>query len=130
MLYALYQYAEERNITIYRFPMRTVSAAAFADNTVIMDVAKIENTADELVRLAHEIGHIETISFYRADAPLITRGKLEARASRWAIRKLLPRENLKAAVKSGLTATYELAEHFGVTEDFIRQAIAYYRVVR
>ena len=44
-----------------------------------------------------------------------------------AIQRLIPEEELDAAVGSGLTEAWELAEHFQVTEPFLRRAVAYYR---
>ena len=54
------------------------------------------------------------------------RGRREQRADRWAIKKLLPFEEMKAAITQGNTEIYELADYFTLPEDLIRQAIDYY----
>lgn len=85
--------------------------------------------ADETVKLAHELGHCETGSFYSRTAALDLRQKHENRADRWAIKKLVPKDELEEAVSRGCCEAWELAEHFGVTEPFIRKAVEYYKII-
>ena len=51
----------------------------------------------------------------------------EARADAWAIKRLIPCDDLKKAVKSGLCDYWDLAEHFNVTESFVKKAVIYYK---
>jgi Zn-dependent peptidase ImmA (M78 family) len=81
---------------------------------------------DERVRLAHEIGHCETGSFYSRYLPMQNRQKLENKANKWAYEKLLPFAQLRAALHKGCRNAYELSEHFDLTEDFIKEAYKYY----
>jgi len=39
---------------------------------------------------------------------------------------LIPVDDLDDAVAQGCTEVWELAERFGVTEDFVRKAVCYY----
>ena len=55
------------------------------------------------------------------------RERHEYRADKWAVHALLPRQELERAVKEGCTEVWELAERFGLTEDFIRRAAYVYR---
>ena len=48
------------------------------------------------------------------------------RSDKWAIARLIPEEALDEAVADGHTELWDLAEHFGVTEDFMRKAICWY----
>ena len=50
----------------------------------------------------------------------------EHRANKWAIEKLLPRDELYALYADGLTQPWEIAEHAALPEDFVRRAMAYY----
>lgn len=93
-----------------------------------MDPFRIETAAQERVHLAHELGHCETGAFYNVYSPLDIREKQENRADCWAVRKLIPPEELERAVNSGLCEIWELAEYFDVTEDFIRKAADIYLV--
>lgn len=80
------------------------------------------------MHLAHEIGHCETLAFYNAYSPLEIREKHEARADRWAVSKLVPVGELTEALKHGINEIWALAEHFDVTEDFMRKAIKIHRL--
>ena len=93
-----------------------------------IDPFEIDTTAEERVHLAHEIGHCETHSFYNAYSPLEIREKQEARADRWAVLRLVPVCELTEALTHGINEIWALAEHFDVTEEFMRKAIEIHRV--
>ena len=81
--------------------------------------------AEETVCLAHEIGHIMRGAFYTANSSKTERRRAENKADKWAIKKLVPAAELKQAIKKGYMP-YEIAEIFGVTEQLIEKACAYY----
>ena len=78
------------------------------------------------MHLSHELGHCVTGSFYNIYAAIDYRRRHENRADKWAISTLIPVDDLDDAVAQGCTEVWELAERFGVTEDFIRKAVCYY----
>lgn len=127
---SLYQYAEKRNIEIVTFPLpETASMSIEAESGACyigIDYRRIENETDERVHLSHELGHCVTGSFYNRYAKMDIRQKHENRADKWAIRKLIPVEKLDTAVAEGHTELWDLADYFGVTEDFIKKAVCYY----
>lgn len=84
------------------------------------------NEAERKSHLAHEIGHCETGAFYDLYSPLDNRAWDEHRANVWAIKKLLPKEELQQAFEQGLVEVWQLAEHFDVTEDLVHFACEYY----
>lgn len=92
-----------------------------------MDYHVLEDEASERIHLAHELGHCVTGSFYNQWAALDVRQKHENRANRWAYRKLIPQDKLETAIKKGITAPWELADYFGVTEPFLQEAVRYYQ---
>ena len=55
-----------------------------------------------------------------------SRQRHENQANRWAIRTLIPVDDLDEAVAEGCTEVWELAERFGVTEEFMRKAVCLY----
>ncbi|MBR5390370.1 MAG: ImmA/IrrE family metallo-endopeptidase [Clostridia bacterium] len=126
-LQRLYQQAEAMGLQVYFLPMQTRCGISTPDGTIGMDSNRQKSTAEELVCLAHEMGHCMTGSFYTAEADLLQRRRCEARADRWAYRQLVPLDELRRLLARGVTRTDELAEHFGVTEDFLRDCLAYYR---
>lgn len=125
----LYRKAEELDIRVIQFPMHSLRAVSTPDNVIGIDPEKLEDR-EELVCLAHEMGHCATGSFYTGDAPLLARTRQEQRADRWAIRQLVPLEELKGLLRSGVDRWDEAAEHFQVTEEFLRKAVAFYRDAR
>jgi len=54
------------------------------------------------------------------------RQKQENRADRWAIETLISPGELDDAVALGCTDLWMLAEHFGVTEGFMRKVVCWY----
>jgi Zn-dependent peptidase ImmA (M78 family) len=125
----LYRKAEELDIRVIQFPMASLRAVSTPDNFIGIDPDKLEDR-EELVCLAHEMGHCATGSFYTSDATVLDRTRQEQRADRWAIRQLVPLEELKNLLRSGVHRWDEAAEHFQVTEEFMRKAVAFYRDAR
>lgn len=68
------------------------------------------------VRLGH---------FYNRYAARDVRQKYENRANKWAIKKLIPEDELKQAILQGCREPWELAEYFGVTEAFYAKLFWY-----
>lgn len=130
-LSALYDIAANDGITLECFPLSCCQSMSVQEDGkcfIGIDPYQLHSTPDEIVKLAHELGHCETLSFYNRWSPADDIGRHENRADRWAIQRLIPEEELDAAVESGLTEAWELAEHFQVTEPFLRRAVAYYRI--
>ena len=91
-----------------------------------MDYAVIPNEASHRVHLGHELGHCKTGAFYNIWAARDVRQKHEHKADKWAIKELIPEDALDQAVADGCVDMYSLAEHFCVTEDFMRKAVCWY----
>ncbi len=85
-------------------------------NTEMDDSTKLE-------RFAHEMGHCMTDSFYAGYSPFELRSKHEKNANEWAVRCLMPFDELCLAVKRGYREIWELAEHFDVSCAFVEKAI-------
>ena len=129
-LQELYRYAEQENIAVDRFPLQSRQALSLMDERgncyVAIDPARLCGEADERAKLAHELGHCATGAFYNRYSDFDCRQRHENKADKWAIQTLVPVEALDAAIASGCTELWELAERFDVTEDFIRKAVCYY----
>lgn len=128
----LYQYADERGIDVDWYILNRAESlsAPLPDGScaIAIDPTKLESSADELVKLAHELGHCETGAFYNQYATHDLMAKHERRADKWAICRLIPRAALEDAVKDGYTEPWQLAERFGVPEPFMQKAISFYQV--
>ena len=92
-----------------------------------MDEAIQDSGVQEIVHLAHELGHCATGSFYNRYSPFDLREKHERKADAWAIRRLVPEEDLMEAVGAGITELWELADLFDVTPEFMHKAVRYYQ---
>ena len=127
---ALYDFAKQQNIEVIPFPMQengsmsiqTEQGACF----IGMDESIRDGACQERVHLGHELGHCVTGSFYSIHTAVDCRQRHENKADKWAIQALVPVEELDAAIASGYTEFWELAERFDVTEEFIRKAVCFY----
>ena len=125
----LLTYAEDKGIHVeYGDLGKTGSCALFlGDDLYVVGLDDGDMTeARRRTHLAHEIGHCETGAFYDLYSPIDNRAWDEHRANVWAIKKLLPKEELQQAFEQGLVEVWQLAEHFDVTEDLVRFACEYY----
>ena len=125
----LYDIAEKDNITVFSFQMEeNESVSLLHDNKcfVAIDPFRLKSSYDEKAKLAHEIGHCETGAFYNQYSPFDIRSRHEYRADKWAIKKLVPKDELIKAIKDGCENSYELSEHFGVPQWFMDKALAFY----
>lgn len=130
-LLELYQLADAEHIPVYSFDLpQTHSLSLMNDDgscAVAIDPFRLNSTKDEKIRLAHELGHCVTGSFYNRYSDFDIKAKSEYRADKWAIKKLIPKDELQAAFEQGYTEPWDLAEYFNVTEEFIIKAVNYYR---
>lgn len=127
----LYNYAESQGIGVFWFSMGRAESISYqapdGDCYIAMDPRHLYTLANEKTRLAHEIGHCATGSFYNRYATCDIREKHEHRADKWAIEATVPWDELHNAIAEGHTEPWDLADYFGVTEDFIKKAICWYK---
>lgn len=126
----LYQIADEQNVEVDCFELRKREALSVMDDNgacfIAIDPYKLSSQQDERMKLAHELGHCMTGSFYNQYAAVDCRQRHENRADRWAIHHMISESDLQTAVDHGVTEVWELAEYFDLPETFIRKAIHFY----
>lgn len=126
----LYALAEQQNIVVCGFALPQTGSMSVMDEQgrcyIGMDAGVMDGGAQERVHLGHELGHCVTGSFYNRYAAVDCRQRHENQANKWAVQTLIPVEDLDRAVAEGCTEIWELAERFGVTEEFIRKAVCFY----
>ena len=127
---ALYDIAAQQNIPIMSFPLEASGSMSVMDECgrcfIGMDPKLRDSATRERVHLGHELGHCLTGSFYSRHTAVDHRRRHENRADKWAIRKLLPVEALDDAVAEGCTELWQLADRFGLTEEFVKKAVCLY----
>jgi len=126
----LYNLAERESVMVAAFALNKREALSTMDSDgrcyIAIDPQKVTSQADEKTKLAHELGHCMTGAFYNVYSPFDSRWRNENRADKWAVKKLISKDELDEAVANGYTEIWELAEYFNVTEDFMRKAISWY----
>lgn len=127
---ALYELAQQNNIRVRNFPLPEFGSLSVQLDSGYCYIGIDEDVQDgsmqERVHMGHELGHCMTGSFYNRYSNYDCRQRHENRADKWAVMKLIPVNELDAAVAEGCTEVWALAERFGVTEEFIRKAVCYY----
>lgn len=126
----LYDIARQHNIEVVECPLPQNGSLSIMDEKgkcyIGIDESVIDGDALERVHMGHELGHCTTGSFYSIHTAVDSRQRHENRADKWAINNLVPIQELDEAVAEGCTEIWELAERFGVTEQFIKKAVCYY----
>ena len=126
----LYDFAKQQNIEVIPFPLpENGSMSVMSDSgacAIGMDESVRDGGIQERVHLSHELGHCITGSFYNIHAAIDCRQRHENRADKWAVQTLIPVDDLDEAVAEGCTEVWELADRFGVTEEFVRKAVCWY----
>ena len=129
-LSALYRHAEQLNIPVFHLPLPQTGSVSMMDEqgrcAIGLDLPHRRTRTERRVRLAHELGHCATGSFYNRWSPADVRRLHENRADKYAVRLLISPEDLDEAVAEGFTEPWELAEHFGVDETFLKKAVCLY----
>ncbi|MBQ1777404.1 MAG: ImmA/IrrE family metallo-endopeptidase [Acidaminococcaceae bacterium] len=129
-LSTLYRRAEELNIPVLHFPLPLTGSVSYMDGAgncaIGLDLPHRRSRNELRVRLAHELGHCVTGSFYNRCSPWDVRRLHENRADKYAVHTLIPEEALDAAVAEGHTEPWDLADYFGVDEAFLKKAVCLY----
>lgn len=126
----LYVLAEQQNIEVIEANLPENGSLSIMDDNgkcyIGIDESIMDGDALELVHMGHELGHCLTGSFYNRYTKFDVRQRHENRADKWAVRQLIPVVDLDEAVADGCCEIWELAERFGVTEQFMKKAVCYY----
>lgn len=124
----LFEYAEQSDVIVEYGNLQINKALSMKigqDMYIGMDKGIASDSAEERTLLAHELGHCATGAFYDISAPRSERRRMEHRAVRWAILRVVPKPELIRLIKEKYTQN-EIADIFGVTEELIDTAYTYY----
>lgn len=126
---ALYQKLSKAGTRFYIWDLEKDKAVTLeVDGTygIFMDFDNITSSSEEAVVVAHEGGHASTGATHKVCSPFDLVEKHEHKAWKWAIKNYISENDLDDAVASGYTDIYSLAEHFCVTEDFMKKTVCWY----
>lgn len=93
---------------------------------IFLDKGWLETKREEKAALLHEGGHYATGTTHEMASPCDLVERHEYKADKWAVERALSAEELDKAVADGHTEMWDLAEYFGVTEQFMRKAVCWY----
>ena len=126
----LYTLAAQQNIEVIETSLPENGSLSLMDEQgncyIGIDQSVMDGDALERVHMGHELGHCLTGSFYNCYSPFDLRRRHENRADKWAILQLVTEDALDEAVADGCCEIWNLAERFGVTEQFMKKAVCYY----
>ena len=132
-LIELYDELDEKKIKHYSgrygFDNDADAATIEARNryAIFFDVHNLKTERQEISTAIHELAHIESGATVGIDASPWEVFKAEKKATQHEIKRLIPFDKLKEVTQSGRCSnTYEIAEHFDVSEELAIQAIEYY----
>ncbi|MFV0553051.1 MAG: ImmA/IrrE family metallo-endopeptidase [Anaerorhabdus sp.] len=91
-----------------------------------LDETQFESEIEKRVCLAHEIGHCISGTTYTLNHSKLYRGSAEYKADYRAAQLLVPIEKLKECISKGIAEKYNLAEFFGITEEFVERTLYIY----
>jgi len=102
------------------------SKGLYADN-VIWISKLLPSVIEKCCVLTEEIGHHHTTTGDILDQSSVVNRKQELRARGWAYERLIPFSKIIQAHKLYITNTYELADFLNVTEEFLEDALDWYK---
>ena len=129
-LLGLYSQLEKDGIAVFDYPVEIADASTIYLNkryAIFIDINQYQTAAEEFSALAHEYGHCATGATHSVCSSLDLIEKHEYKADKRAAHEFLKPDELQEAVEEGYTEPWELAEQFGVTEDFLRRAVYIYQ---
>ncbi len=125
----LLELAAQEGIDVHReklaLPGHRALYLRWRDQAVILHDA--ESQSELACLLAEELGHHSTAPRLRIHYHTMEGIKAEARARRWAHRRLLPISLIQEAYAAGMRERWELAEYLDVTEPFLQEALEDYQ---
>ena len=116
----------QKDVKIKELPLKYGFKGLYKNSKIIID-SNIETNKEKTCILAEELGHHFTSHGDIIDQSDVRNIKQEIKARAWAYERLVGIVNLINAYKAGVKGRYELAEFLGVTEEFLLEAIEYYR---
>lgn len=98
----------------------------YFDNTILLS-KEINNLDEKKCILCEELGHHYTSYGNILDQDNHFNKAQEIRARRWAYKQLVTIEKLIDAFLAGIRNIYQMSNYLEVTEEFLKEAIKYYK---
>ena len=122
----LQEAADDNVYVIESVPFRS-QAEGLINNDVIGINRTVRDSNRRACVLAEELGHYHTTVGDILDQSYTGNRKQEYRARLWSYNKMIGLRGIIDCHNAGCQTAYEMAEHLGVTEEFLQEAIQCYR---
>lgn len=118
---------DAEGVTIYdcKFRSPRIKGLYCDGNIAVSD--NLETDAERACVLSEELGHYHTTEGIIIDQSSASNRKQERIARMWAYNRLIGLRGIVDCYNAGCQNTYEMAETLNVTEDFLLEALFYYK---
>lgn len=123
----LLEQANKENIYVIENAKFQSKADGLINNDVIGINRNMRSIKQRTCILAEELGHFYTTSGNILDQSSTSNRKQELIARLWAYNNLIGLAGILDCYKSGCHTIYEMADHLGVTEEFLLEALDCYK---
>ena len=113
-------------VEVYERIMSPGTKGLYSDDVIWIN-KHIESYTEKRCILAEELGHHFTTTGDISNQSTISNRKQELRAREWAYKKLVPLSKIICAHKQRIANRYELADFLNVTEEFLEDALNWYK---
>lgn len=117
--------AESEGITVIEKKFKSNAKGLCKGNKI--GISETLTSCEKLCVLTEELGHYYTTYGDILDVRDVSNAKQEIRAREWAYNRLITLDLLYKAFNAGVKNRYELAEHLGITEEFLQEAIEHFK---
>ena len=119
--------AFQNNVEIIQYPFDSSKIKGLYCDRVIALSAILTTSPEKACILAEELGHYHTTTGNILDQQSLSNRKQEQRARLWAYDQLIDLIGIVECFETGCLTLFEMAEHLGVTEEFLVEALERYR---
>ena len=123
----LHQLAESTGVNVVSYPFRSERIKGLYGDGTIAISQNISTTAEKSCVLAEELGHYYTTTGDILDQGDTWNRKQEHRARLYGYNLRIGLSGLVEAYEHGCQNRYDVAEHLGVTEEYLDECIHCYR---
>lgn len=120
--------AEREGVEVISWSLKGNTKGAYYNGVIALG-KNITTTAEKTCVLAEELGHYYTSCGDIIDTSITANRKQEVKARRWAVKRLITPKNIIKAFEAGCRSMYEMAEHLGVTEEFLTKTFETYNAM-
>ena len=119
--------AEEEEIEVVEHKFNNEQLKGlYVDNVITLN-SHMQTIAEKKCVLAEELGHYYTTHGDILDQTNIKNIKQENLARAWSYKNLIPIYSFVEAYQAGTRNRYEMAEFLEVTEEYLNEALQYYK---